>query len=162
VVPLAAALSIPLMLPDRDLVLVLTTAVIVVTLVVQGFTLAPLVKRAGIALAPGDIKQEYTRARLHLARTGLAHLDELAESETAPVHLVDQLRRSWQARIDRVDDDHTDSSPAYARLRQDLLAVEAAELDRLYQTGEITDGTRRRIQRLLDLEHTGLTDGDHD
>jgi Na+/H+ antiporter len=56
VVPLAAALSVPLVtssgsvLPQRDLVVLLTTAVIVVTLVVQGFTLAPLVRRAGIAL----------------------------------------------------------------------------------------------------------------
>lgn len=160
VVPLAAALSIPLMLPHRDLVLVITTAVIIVTLVVQGFTLAPLVKRAGIALAPGDMRQEYIRTRLRLARTGLAHLYELAESETAPAHLVGQLRRSWQARIDRVDDDSTESGPAYSRLRQDLLDVEAAQLDRLYRAGEITDGTRRRIQRLLDLEHTGLTDDD--
>jgi hypothetical protein len=29
---------------------------------------------------------------------------------------------------------------------------------RLFEAGEITDGTRRRIQRLLDLEHTGLED----
>jgi monovalent cation/hydrogen antiporter len=52
VVPLAAALSIPLTMPaaQRDLVLVLSIAVIVTSLVVQGFTLAPLVRRAGIAL----------------------------------------------------------------------------------------------------------------
>jgi CPA1 family monovalent cation:H+ antiporter len=34
--------------------------------------------------------------------------------------------------------------------------VESAELDRLYRTNVITDATRRRIQRLLDLEHAGL------
>ena len=49
VVPLAAALSIPLTsasgipLPQRDLILVLATAVIVISLVVQGLTLEPLV-----------------------------------------------------------------------------------------------------------------------
>ena len=58
VVPLAAALSIPLTaadgspLPDRELVQVLATVVIVISLVVQGFTLEPLVRRAGIALEP--------------------------------------------------------------------------------------------------------------
>src|SRR5437660_5750285 len=50
VVPLAAALSIPLvtssgaLLEQRDLVVLLTTSVIILTLVVQGFTLAPLVR----------------------------------------------------------------------------------------------------------------------
>ena len=55
VVPPAAALSIPLTsasgapLPRRDLILAIATAVIVVSLIVQGLTLEPLVRRAGIA-----------------------------------------------------------------------------------------------------------------
>ena len=53
VVPLAAALSIPLTtasgaaLPQRDLVLVVTAAAIVVSLIAQGFTLEPLARFAG-------------------------------------------------------------------------------------------------------------------
>ena len=74
VVPLAAALSIPLTavdgtpLPDRDLVQVLATVVIVISLVVQGFTLEPLVRRAGIALEPAVGAKEDTLARLKLGR----------------------------------------------------------------------------------------------
>jgi hypothetical protein len=41
--------------------------------------------------------------------------------------------------------------------------VENAELDRLYHDlyhdGTISDVTRRRIQRSLDLEHAGLGEG---
>jgi NhaP-type Na+/H+ or K+/H+ antiporter len=72
VVPLAAALSIPLTtasgarLPRRDLILALATTVIVVSLVVQGLTLEPLVRRAGIA-RPHDSRHEQTMARLALA-----------------------------------------------------------------------------------------------
>jgi CPA1 family monovalent cation:H+ antiporter len=168
VVPLAAALSIPHVLPDgtplpyRDLVLLLTTAVIVITLVVQGFTLAPLVRRAGIALRPADIRHEHTQARLHLAQAGLAHLDQLTETESAPEFAIDQLRRSWQARIERIelDDDPAETSTAYRQLRRELLDIESAALTGLYDTGAITDTTRRRIQRTLDLEHTGLGDED--
>ncbi|TCO54885.1 Na+/H+ antiporter [Actinocrispum wychmicini] len=163
VVPLAAALSIPLAFPDRNMVLLLTTAVIVVTLVVQGFTLAPLVGRAGIALDPSSVRQEHQRARLHLAQTGLAHLEHLAETESAPEFAVDQLRHSWQARIDRIKnqdaaDPDSSAGAAYFRLRRELLHREGVELTRLYDTGVITDTTRRRIQRLLDLEHAGLGD----
>lgn len=39
-------------LPHRDLLMVPATGVIVISLVVQGFTLAPLVKLAGLAVAP--------------------------------------------------------------------------------------------------------------
>jgi CPA1 family monovalent cation:H+ antiporter len=168
VVPLAASLSIPLTtvegfpLPYRELVLLLTTAVIVITLVVQGFTLAPLVRRSGIALDPHDVRQEHRRARLHLARTGLAHLDQLAGTESAPEFAIDQLRHSWQARIDRIQTDEVEedstSAADYLRLRREILAIEGAELTRLYESGDITDATRRRIQRQLDLEHAGLGD----
>jgi monovalent cation/hydrogen antiporter len=158
VVPLAAALSIPFGLAGRDLVLLLSTAVIVLTLVVQGFTLAPLVRRTGIALDPQDMRQEHDSARARLAEAGLAHLDEMAENETAPHFVVEQLRRSWRARLDRVLADESDvpNVAAYRDLRRELLAVESAELTRLYEAGVITDATRRRIQRTLDLESTGL------
>ncbi|MGH3546703.1 MAG: cation:proton antiporter, partial [Pseudonocardiaceae bacterium] len=166
VVPLAAALSIPLTtssgaaLPGRDLVVLLTTAVIVITLVVQGFTLAPLVRRAGIALEPDDVRQEHTAARLALAHAGLSHLEYLTETEAAPESVLTGLRAIWQHRIERIKDhkngDPTRGASIYRRLRQDLLDVESAELDRLYHDGAISDATRRQIQRSLDLEHTGL------
>ena len=158
VVPLAAALSIPLV-EHRDLVLLLTTAVIVLTLVVQGFTLAPLVRLAGIALSPEDVRQEQTFARLRLAKAGLEFLDNVAETEAAPEFVIEQLRQSWQARAARIqsEDEPTDSSStAYRELRLDLLAIETAELNRLFNEGSVTDSTRRRIQRILDLEQAGL------
>ncbi|TNC23993.1 Na+/H+ antiporter [Amycolatopsis alkalitolerans] len=169
VVPLAAALSIPLTAPAeyRELVLLLTTAVIVVTLVVQGFTLAPLVRRTGVALTTEHVQQERSTARLRLTQAGLDHLDSLTENEAAPEFLLDQLRDTWKARMQRIAEDEPDemtnltTADSYRRLRRELLAVEADELERLFQTGEITDHTRRRIQRMLDLEHTVLGDDEH-
>jgi CPA1 family monovalent cation:H+ antiporter len=106
VVPLAAALSIPLTtasgaaLPQRDLVLVLAAAAIVISLIVQGFTLEPLVRLAGFgpATAVGPLHEE-TIARLHMAEAGLARLDELADSGAAPDAVIDRLRSGLQARI---------------------------------------------------------------
>lgn len=172
VVPLAAALSIPLTasgssgvaaLPDRGLVLLLTTAVIVITLVVQGFTLAPLVRGAGIALAAHDVAREHTTTRLALARAGLSHLDHLTDTHAAPEFVIEALRGSWRERIEaiteRCDSEPSHTASLYRQLRRDLVEVESAELDRLYHDGAVTDATRRRIQRLLDLEHAGLGEG---
>jgi monovalent cation/hydrogen antiporter len=91
-----------------------------------------------------------------MAEAGLAHLDRLAETETASELVIEQLRHSWRARLDRVDEDSTSDSHTYRELRRDLLRVEGAELNRLFETGAITDVTRRRLQRILDLENAGL------
>ena len=76
--------------------------------------------------------------------------------------MVDELRATWQARLDRIRNDgaagDAEGEIDYRGLRRELIDIEAAELTRLFEVGEITDGTRRRIQRLLDLEHAGLED----
>ncbi|MFF3905721.1 hypothetical protein ACFYZJ_06855 [Streptomyces sp. NPDC001848] len=46
----------------------------------------------------------------------------------------------------------------YRQLRRDLIAAEAAELRRLYDERAISDTTRRRLQRSLDLEEARLAD----
>jgi monovalent cation/hydrogen antiporter len=171
VVPLAAALSIPLTtvsgsaLPQRDLVLVLAAAAIVISLIVQGFTLEPLARLAGFGRAAASAAHEETIARLRLAEAGLARLDELAEAGAAPDEVIDRLRAGLQARIGtsraRLDQspDAAETVLTERELRGDLIAAENAELARLYGAGTISAATRRRLQRSLDLETARLTEG---
>ena len=150
VVPLAAALSIPLTtaggapLARRDLILVLATAVIVVSLIVQGLTLEPLARFAGIA-QPATARHEETIARLRLAEAGLARLDELADSDAAPDAVIDRVRASLQARIGHTQA-RIDGTPppepgglTERELRRDLITAENTELTRLYQAGTISE-----------------------
>jgi monovalent cation/hydrogen antiporter len=167
VVPLAAALSIPLTtdsgvpLPGRDLVLVLATAVIVVSLIVQGLTLEPLARFAGIT-RPSPARHEETLARVRLAEAALARLDEIAGDQAAPDVVIDRVRDTLQTRIEHGRaQGGRDPVPGQAGLterdlRHDLIAAENAELIRLYQTGTISQATRERLQRDLDLEATRL------
>ena len=172
VVPLAAALSIPLTtasggpLPQRDLVLVLAAAAIVISLLVQGFTLEPLARFAGFGPAKAaDPRHEETVARLRLAEAGLARLGELAETGAAPDAVIDRLRTSLQARIGSTrarisrNPDTERGAMSERELRGDLIAAENAELARLYEAGAISAATRQRLQRGLDLEIARLTEG---
>lgn len=171
VVPLAAALSIPLTtagggaLPQQNLVLVLAAATIVVSLIVQGFILEPLARLAGFrptAAAPGH---EETMARLRMAEAGLARLEELADGGAAPDEVIDRLRASLQARIRttragvNLSPDAAETALTERELRGDLITAENAELSRLYDAGTIGAATRRRLQRNLDLEAARLTEG---
>jgi CPA1 family monovalent cation:H+ antiporter len=174
VVPLAAALSIPLAtdsgapLPHRDLVLVLATAAIVISLVVQGFTLEPLARLAGYGPGGGRPGHEETIARLRLAEAGLARLDELAGQDAAPDAVIDRLRGSLQAAIgdsradldpdNREADDQDREVPTEHQIRRELAAAENAELARLFDDGTITAATRQRLQRGLDLEIARLAE----
>jgi CPA1 family monovalent cation:H+ antiporter len=172
VVPLAAALSIPLTAADgtplahRDLILVLAIAAIVISLIVQGLTLGPLVRLAGIG-RPGDARQEESVARLRLAEAALARLDELAGDGEAAGDALDRARTTLEARIGRARARAEDSQAAEPdgltdrELRRALNAAEHAELARLYDDGTIAAATQQRLQRGLDLEATRLSDDQH-
>ncbi|MEY9875527.1 Na+/H+ antiporter [Streptacidiphilus sp. MAP12-33] len=169
VMPLAAALSIPLTtqnhqpLQGRALVLTLTTAVVIFTLVVQGLSLAAVVNRSGLALEPEHTAREEADTRTALARTALIHLDEITGLETVPDAALDRVRRRLDAQLDQNADSDETGAPgaqtvlaAYRELRREVIAVQSAELRRLYDDHEISDTTRRRLQHELDLEETGL------
>jgi CPA1 family monovalent cation:H+ antiporter len=168
VIPLAAALSIPTTtdagtpFPHRSMLLVAATGVVVITLVVQGTTLGPLVRRLGVTTAPGDSAAEMLRARYALAIAGLDHLEAVAQSVEAPDAAVEQVRSELQQQVESSRDHlaqpgpaaHTHASP----LREGVLDVQAEELARLRTAGEISAATFRHVQRQLDIEHARLSD----
>lgn len=135
----------------------LAIAVIAFSLILQGLTLEPPVRFAGISRA-GAARHEETVARLRLAEAGLARLDEIAENEAAPDAVIDRVRASLQARIGhtqaRIDGAHLTRPEGLTEreLRRELIAAENAELARMYQGGTIDDAIRQRLQQELDLE----------
>ncbi|MFG2844619.1 Na+/H+ antiporter [Kitasatospora sp. NPDC048296] len=164
VMPLAAALSIPLLteggdrLAGRPLVLVLTVSNVVLTLVVQGLTLAAVVNRSGLALEPEHTAREEEDARDELNRAALDHVDGLAELEAVPETAVDRVRRALTARLDRTPEapDGTTAADAYRQLRHEVIAVQNTRLHLLYGEHRISDTTLRALQRDLDLEQAAL------
>ena len=72
-VTLAAALALPARFPHRDLILIASFLVVLVTLVVQGLTLKPLMNRLGIE-ADDEVEREVRLARVETLRAGIAAL----------------------------------------------------------------------------------------
>ncbi len=169
VVSLAAALSIPLMagdapFPARGLVLLVTFAVILVTLVGQGLTFPWVIRKLGLVemgrAEAHEAKQHEVAARVHAIDAALARLDALEGAASDP-DTVAALRRRHEDRrayfvaaCRDLAQGHAILSASVLQLR--FLNAERAAIADLYARGEIDDDARRRIERELDLEDSRI------
>jgi NhaP-type Na+/H+ or K+/H+ antiporter len=169
VVSLAAALSLPLTtasgapFPNRDLVIYLTFAVILVTLVLQGLTLPALIRRLGVH-DDGLEAHEELRARLAATQAALARIEELGGEEWTRddtlermTGLYDYRRRRLKARAGKIEDDgYEDRSQAYQRIVREVLEAQRAAVVALRNDGTISNDVMHRLERELDLEDERL------
>ena len=162
-VSLAAALALPLDFPMRSLILFLTFAVILATLVLQGLTLPTLIRRLRFDTDDSEEREEL-RARLTAAQAALDRLDELAGVDWTRDDTVERLhglyefrRRRLKTRAGKLEDDGVeDRSQAYQRLVRELLEAQRRAIVRLRDQGAIGTDVMHRIERELDLEDTRL------
>ncbi|MGI8695808.1 MAG: Na+/H+ antiporter [Mycobacteriales bacterium] len=165
VVSLAAAQSLPLDFPSRDLMLLVTVVVIVGTLGLQGLSLPWLIRRVGVS--PPDPRQDalqIAHAQEQASRAAAERLDELlADDASLPDAVVARLRQQIEFRSytawERLGDDSAGEAPTqvFARLRRELVAAERSVFVRLRDSGELDDVVLRKIQRRLDLEESLLS-----
>jgi Na+/H+ antiporter len=167
-VSLAAALALPLEVdaggafPARDLIILIAYIVILVTLVGQGLTLAPLIDRLGVT-DDGSEEREEISARIRLAEAALARIDELVGAEWVREDTLERVRgqydyrrRRFAARVDGDGDTYEERTSAYQRVMYELFDAQREELIALRNRGDISDEVRRRVERELDLEESRL------
>jgi CPA1 family monovalent cation:H+ antiporter len=156
VVSLAAALALPLDFPERDLLVFLSFAAILATLVVQGTTLEWVILRFRVQEARADgMAPEEARARRHVARATLAEIERrAADILEGPVaqDLVQEYRD--KARVFHGVADGGGQAELEARLRIRLAALRsgrAALLDH-HRDGEVDDEMLAALEAEHDLE----------
>jgi monovalent cation/hydrogen antiporter len=159
-ISLAVALSLPTMLNGRPFgprstLIFLAAVVVVVTLIGQGLTLAPLVRVLGLVERDQQQRAEAS-ARAKVTGAGLARLDELAKAGTVDDDTANLYRQLFEMRLERVrvalGDVSADDVPDTSGPRQELVRAQRDKLAQLYRDGEITDDIRRSISRTLDLQ----------
>jgi monovalent cation/hydrogen antiporter len=163
IVSLAAALALPEDFPARDLILFLTFSVILATLLGQGLTLTPLIRRFNFP-EDGALEREEVKARFKTAMASLKKLEALSqEAWVLEDHVqemrdrIDSRQRRFQARWDGDGDSELEGRhSALTRLQDELIEVELNTLVELRDAGVIGDEAMRRVQRELDLERMRL------
>ena len=170
-VSLAAALAIPLKIdggapfPDRELIILLAFAVILVTLVGQGLTLGPLINRLGIH-DDGEEGREEVLARLRLAEAAIDRLEEMSGEDWTRDDTIERVRgmydyrrRRFGAQTDGPTEDgaaYEERTDAYTRLMYELFDAQREQLLELRNGRVISDEVRRKVERDLDLEESRL------
>jgi len=156
IVSLATALALPAALasgapfPYRSEIIVITVCVILVTLVVQGLTLAPII-RAFRFTPEKSHHLEARAARLEASRRGAEVLDDLSREEWVDERDVEWLRNELRDRI-RLLEHHAGEPEGRRRLRGAMLRAERRMLVRLRNEGAISDDVLRELEQELDLE----------
>ena len=163
VVSLAAALALPIAVqsgqpfPYRAEIVVIAFVVILVTLVLQGLTLPPLVRRLKL---PKEIlhEREEARARAHAATVALERLDRATEGPGLSVEVVGRLREVYTERLRRLrtadgnERARGEEEAALRQLRAELLLAERRALVELRDREVISDEVLSRLEHELNLE----------
>lgn len=174
-VSLAAALALPLTLPNgdpfpyRDLMLFVAFGVILVTLVGLGLGLGPVVRWLGVAQDGRDEHVAEHEAEIAARREALAAALESLDAMTDDRELSDEVVKLLRARHeiranqlpDSLDPDKHDVSATGTKLTRELIGAERKFIHVLLRDGKITDETRRRIERDLDLEEASLSNREY-
>jgi Na+/H+ antiporter len=170
-VSLAAALAVPLTIeggaqfPQRDLILFLTFAVILATLVLQGFTLGPLIGALRLRSDDEAGKLVELKARLDAARAALEKLERLGDDGRVSPEGRERMREYYEERIRRYEaglqaggttEEYAESSAAWRDWRRELLAAEREAVLSSRDQGKISPEVMRRIERDLDLEESRI------
>ena len=169
-VSLAAALSVPMQLrdgtpfPGRPEIIACTLVVIVVTLIGQGLTLAPLVRRLGVSDAdPTDL--EVRRAREAMLSAGIARLDAYCTEESCPIAIY-RLRDAMSDQLASLQsEDETARSAALRRLevagdvRRAVYAAKTDALLALRDRGALNDRVHQQLQLDLDRANADVREG---
>ena len=154
--------------PDRNLLLLCAYLVVLVTLVVQGLTFAPLLRLLRLRANAVEESQVRGEARLAAIDAASGAVADMQSDAGLPAQVADMLRTSLRHRADRIRDrlsvlEEADGdvtwSPeleAAVRAQRELIDVQREELVRWRDSGRLPDESLRKLQHELDHEERTL------
>jgi CPA1 family monovalent cation:H+ antiporter len=170
--PMVLALGLPPSFAFREQIITITFGVVILSILGQGLTMMPLLRRLG--MAGGDAGREahdLFRGELQTAFAALDEIDRYERLHSMPEESIGQLRAEYRKRIDdvRAEMEKLPQRPQNLRnrdiveARRHLLLVEKNRVIEAYRQGNISTVAHDRLMadidaRILELE-SGPEDG---
>jgi CPA1 family monovalent cation:H+ antiporter len=166
IVSLALALALPLALPSgapfpsRAVVVVVSFAVILTTLVLQGLSLPFVIRALELPEDTADLREE-REALIRASQSALARLEEIDDTSIIHPRLLERVRGPYEERLSRLTAEVREDpeckltegeSAAFRRLREQALRAERVAVVGLRNQGTVSEEVLHRVQQAIDLE----------
>ena len=170
IVTLAAALALPLTtgsgapFPFRSEIILISFTVILVTLVLQGLSLPPIIRWLRLE-EEHELEGEERLARQHAATAALSRLDQVVTENWVATEQIERVRLRYLRRLEQLtrtgleEDDRADESgETVQRLHHEVLTAERLALIGLRDNGTISDEVLHQLEQELDVAalHQGV------
>jgi CPA1 family monovalent cation:H+ antiporter len=94
------ALSLPIGFRERSLLITMTFGVVLLTILLQGTTMGPLLKRAGLVTRAEHRRDlEEARGRALSARAALSEIDRMRQEVAAAPDVLESAREGYESRV---------------------------------------------------------------
>ena len=148
------ALSLPMSV-HRPLLVTMTFGVVLLSILVQGLTMAPLLRWLGIVrLSEDRLKYEQLRGRLQTATRALAEIDDMQRTRFASDEVLETLKQRYRQVVRDAEGAARELNLAHLVLREDEMRAARRHLllvEKQYLLDAQSQGTLGRIpyERLL-------------
>lgn len=166
---IALVLSLPSAMPGRNQLVVMIFGAVIFSLLAQGLTLSPLLRRLGLghpAVSDEEREYEFVQARLLADTAALVELDELRHRGMITNRLYDALKANvseghsqMRERLQQLDvKNFALEHQQFQRVKRHLVDVKKSRLAELVRQGLLSAERYDELNRLADEELAGLRD----
>ena len=167
--PMVLVLSLPQDFLHRDLLISITFGVVIISILLQGLTISPLLRWLGLATAANKrIEMEVERGRIRAANAALTNLEHLSNTPYRDDELISTLKKDYQGRINehqkKIKEFHTGENE-YRReefiwARYHLILVERREIIDAFHQGLFSQEAYEHLLADIDARLLQLESGD--
>lgn len=164
--PMVLALSLPQTFPFHDLLVSMTFGVVIISILVHGLTMSPLLRWLGVVRGLRESRAyELHRAQMLAGAAALGEIDRMVNRHITEPEILETLRQEYRRTVQQAQQELASldverrrmHSNEVTRIRHELLSVEKKAIIDAYQQGALGRAAYDQIladidARLLDLE----------
>lgn len=157
--------------PHRELLISMTFGVVILSILVHGLTMSPLLRWLGIVRGHEELAAyELTRGRLQAAHAAVNEIDRMSHVHFIQPEVLAHLRREYEQKIERdsaaLDVLHIDNQQLHAeelqRTRRNLQLVEKDTVIDSFHRGLLSQSIQEKLLADIDARLLNLESGEPD
>jgi monovalent cation:H+ antiporter, CPA1 family len=167
--PMVLVLSLPKDFPHRDLLVSMTFGVVILSILVHGLTMSPLLRWLGIVRGHQEhAAYELTRGKLQAAHAVLEEIGRMSRVHFTNAEVLASLRREYEQKAEResaaLDEFHVERQQLHVEevqwARRHLLLVEKGVVLDAFHHGVLSQTVQEKLLADIDAQLLRLESGE--